>query len=528
MRSIRVNQIGYRELDKKRAVFADLSASEFSVVNSEDGSVVYKGKLSDEIKNTEAQEFNRIADFSEVTKAGKYYITDGNGNDSYEFVIGDRVYEDALKASLKMFYLQRCGSELPKEYAGIYAHPSCHDTKARVYGTEEFLDVNGGWHDAGDYGRYIVAAAKAVTDLLMTYELCDSVKNLKFDIPENSYKLPDILAEAKYELDWMLKMQNEEGGVYHKVTCAAFPEFVMPEEEKEELIICPVSDTATADFVATMCYAYRVYSAFESTKDFAAKCMAAAEKSMKYLETNKTGPFTNPEGIVTGEYGDVDTKDEIFWAYAEMYKTTGESKYEKKLSEMYSDEIQGLFEWKEVGFYGFYAYITSDYSDKDLYEKLKARLTDYAEGIVKSVENDPYGYTMNWVFYWGCMMGVANDAMLLILLDRLNNENKYKDQIPVITSHIFGNNANDVCYLTGFGTNSPQNPHHRPSAANKKAMPGMLVGGPEPLLLDDYMKANYKDVPRAKRYADNTDSYSTNEITIYWNSPLVFILASQL
>lgn len=529
MNSIRINQVGYRINDTKRAVFADSEASTFSVIDSSNGSCVYEGKLSAPVKNTSAGETDCIADFSEVKAAGTYYITDNLGNKSYTFKIDDSVYEDAFETSLKMFYLQRCGCELPETFAGIYAHKECHNTDARIYGTDRFINVNGGWHDAGDYGRYIVAAAKAVTDLLMSYELCKDKASINFDIPKNDFEIPDILAEVKYELDWMLKMQDKEsGGVYHKVTCASFTGFVMPEDETEELIVCPISDTATADFVATMCYAYRIYSQFDKTVEFADKCMAAANKAMVYLENTKTGPFTNPEGIVTGEYGDSDTRDEIFWAYTEMFKTTGDARYEKELVNLYSDDLQGLFEWKEVGFYGFYAYITSNYSNEDLYKKLMKRLTDYADGIVQSVNEDPYGYTMKDNYYWGCLMGVANDAMLLILLDRLNGDNKYKEQIPVITAHIFGMNANDICYVTGFGTVSPQNPHHRPSINKGKAMPGMLVGGPEPLLLDDYMKNNYQGVPAAKCYADYHDSYSSNEITIYWNSPLVFVLANQI
>ena len=94
-------------------------------------------------------------------------------------------------------------------------------------------------------------------------------------------------------------------------------------------------------------------------------------------------------------------------------------------------------------------------------------------------------------------------------------------------NYLFGNNPNNICYLTGVGSNPAKLPHHRPSAACNAPMPGMLVGGPEPRILDEYMKETYKDgAPApAKCYADVTGSYSTNEITIYWNSPLVFVLA---
>ena len=91
--------------------------------------------------------------------------------------------------------------------------------------------------------------------------------------------------------------------------------------------------------------------------------------------------------------------------------------------------------------------------------------------------------------------------------------------------YLLGNNPNSKCFVTGFGTDRVMHPHHRPSAAVNSPMPGMLVGGAEPLLLDDVAKRLLNNKAPAKCYIDELDSYSTNEITIYWNSPLVFLLA---
>lgn len=56
----------------------------------------------------------------------------------------------------------------------------------------------------------------------MTYE-DNEYKADDIGIPESGNGVPDILDEARYELDWMLKMQDDNGGVYHKVTCDVFP-----------------------------------------------------------------------------------------------------------------------------------------------------------------------------------------------------------------------------------------------------------------------------------------------------------------
>ena len=81
-----------------------------------------------------------------------------------------------------------------------------------------------------------------------------------------------------------------------------------------------------------------------------------------------------------------------------------------------------------------------------------------------------------------------------------------------------------ISYVTGYGSLSPEHVHHRPSYALGKTMAGMLVGGPDKALEDPYAAAVLKDAPPAKCYVDNHASFSTNEITIYWNSPFIFTM----
>ena len=546
--NIQINQVGYRPNDIKTATFRigdTMSVSDsvnlsgkisdgFRVIDTVNNEVVYVGTLTSETKSEHTGEVNRVADFSELKKPGKYVIENDTNGRSYEFSIDENVYKDILKESMKMFYLQRCGCALDKKFAGKYLHAVCHETKARIYGTDEFIDVSGAWHDAGDYGRYIIAAAKAVVDLLMAYEYFPEAMSVSYGIPSTGSDVPDILSEVKYELDWMLKMQDKKsGGVYHKVTCCSFPGFIMPEFEREELVVSPISDAATADFAATMAYAYRVFSTlpekYDNTDEYtnAAKdYLDAAELAMKFLENSEAGEFTNPEGIVTGEYGDSRTIDEYFWAYAEMYKTTGDKKYEKLIKEMKLDEIPGEFGWKEVGDYGFFAYITAKQDkDEELYSAIYKRFIDEASEKQEKYNKDAYKSTIYGKYYWGCNMEVANNAMRGIIIDKINGTDTYKDMAAAQLHYLLGNNPSSKCFVTGFGSNSPKNPHHRPSGAIKEAMPGMLVGGPEPLLLDDVAKKQLIGVPEAKCYLDDIESYSTNEITIYWNSPLVFLLA---
>ncbi|MCR5418632.1 MAG: glycoside hydrolase family 9 protein [Lachnospiraceae bacterium] len=517
---ILVNQVGYPTGAAKVATFrGDAIGDEFEVVDAESNKSVGTYKQEASFDNSSTQEKVSTGDFSELKDPGTYKIVCGD-QESAPFVIGDDVYQDLMKSLMNLFYLHRCGTELTKDEAGAFAHPVCHDSEATVFGSDEKVDVTGGWHDAGDYGRYVVAGAKAACDLMMAWE-------------DYGDATGDILEEVKYELDWMLKMQREDGGVYHKVTCANFPDFVSPEQETGELILSPVSNAATADFAATMAMASRIYRSKDSS--FADGCLEAAQKAFVYLQDHQEeGGFTNPDGISTGEYGDGNWKDEYFWAAAELFRATSGSDYDEVIKELGEGVVNQGLGWGDTGLYGAYAYVSCSDADEELSKKLLIKMESAADSYCDAREKDGYGSAMlNDTYPWGSNMTIANDGMLAGMLRKLGKSDKTKqerydkmaaDQL----NYLLGRNGTGYCYVTGFGTISPKKPHHRPSTAAGECMPGMLVGGPDNGLDDPYVKQVLKDKAPALCYADSDQSYSTNEITIYWNSPLVYLLASQM
>ncbi len=513
---ILTNQVGYRTDAEKTAVIRNASgASSFSVVNADTKQVVYTGQLSDSKNNSYADETNQTADFSAVNTPGRYYITCDGLDDSYVFEISDTVYDEMLMDSVKMLYLQRCGCAVE---GGKFSHPACHTSMATIYGTSEQIDVSGGWHDAGDYGRYIVPAAKAVADLLYAYIENPSLYGDNYGIPESGNGKSDLLDEVKYELDWMFKMQASDGGVYHKVTCASFPGYVMPEKETQPLIVTPVSTTATADFAASMALAAEVYADYDAS--YAAKCLAAAEKAWSYLQQNPNFIFQNPEDITTGEYGDLSDRDERYWAAAQLYRTTGDTKYLDALG--YPED--GL-DWSTVGDYGNIALVTMPGIDQSstAYQTAKRLIVNQADKFVSTSNSTAYGTAIS-KFNWGSNMTIANAGVILGLANQLTGDASYAEAAKAQLDYLLGLNPLGTCFMTGYGTVSPQCPHHRPSMAAQEAMPGMLVGGVNSNLEDSAAKAYLNGVADAKCYVDNWESYSTNEITIYWNSPLTYLM----
>nr|MCR5282676.1 glycoside hydrolase family 9 protein [Lachnospiraceae bacterium] len=307
-RNMAWNQLGFLPGARKEVTLFD-AEGESRIDLKEQGSdkIVASFDLEKPRMNADTGNVCSRGDFSAFKDQGTFYLQAGD-HKSEPFTIGEDVYDQVLSELIYMLHLQRCGCELTSEEAGEFAHASCHDTPARIYGTDETMDATGGWHDAGDYGRYIVPAAKTVVDLLMAYAHYQEVME-----KNNPKKGPALLDEVRYEIDWMLKMQRADGGVYHKVTCASFPDMdIMPEEEREELIVCPVSNASTACFAASLSYATTIYKKTDAA--YADRLLKAAESAYTYLSEHMDAPgFHNPEGIVTGEYGDENWIDDYFW-----------------------------------------------------------------------------------------------------------------------------------------------------------------------------------------------------------------------
>ncbi len=156
--------------------------------------------------------------FSTVSTPGEYYIFDKtNGVGSCKFQIGDNVYDEVMKAGLKTFYYQRCGSNKASPFADNgWTDAACHigtqqDTDCRLVtnpNASTSRDLHGGWHDAGDYNKYVNFTWTTLTSLLLAYEANPSVWKDDIGLPESGNGIPDLLDELRYELHWLLRMQH--------------------------------------------------------------------------------------------------------------------------------------------------------------------------------------------------------------------------------------------------------------------------------------------------------------------------------
>ncbi len=527
---VKINQEGYTPDAVKKAVFSELDEADnkFMVIDAETDEVVFTGDITDRTYSASSGEWVAYGDFSLLKTSGSYYVKTIGNAESFVFEISENVYDETFSNVVKMLYMQRCGTELDEEYAGDYAHAVCHNTEAVIYGTDTKIDVSGGWHDAGDYGRYVSSGAKTVADMLLSYEKNPEAYSDDMGIPESGNGISDVLDEVRYELEWMLKMQDgASGGVYHKVTCEVFPETVMPEDETDELIVCPISNCATGDFAAVMAMAGRFYADVDA--DFAATCLEAAKKAYDYVSNaeHESG-FKNPGNVVTGEYKDTYDQDEVFWAAAELYKTTGDTTYQDGVKKMLEEARIEELGWANVGGYAAYAYLTSDNQDADLAATVKEKFLNTADEYLALAKKAGYLNANDLDYAWGSNMNMANHGMMMLMANEISPNEEYVEYAMAQLHYLMGVNGTGYCFITGSGTISPENPHHRPSQVLGQAMPGMLVGGPDSALEDPYAKAVFLNTQKALCYADNSQCYSCNEITIYWNSPLAYLLANAM
>ena len=266
---------------------------------------------------------------------------------------------------------------------------------------------------------------------------------------------------------------------------------------------------------------YKEYDA-----DFAAKCLDASKKAYEYLSGNMDAyGFSNPDDIVTGEYPDTIFRDEAIWAAVELYAATGDDSYKKAADAIIEgdDIVNYGLGWADVGYYALYDYIKYDGGSA----KANELFFNEVDKTVEQIKDNGFGV---WVsptktFAWGSNMNIANKGMLLLMANKLKPNADYVKYASYQRDYLLGRNAVGYCYVTGYGTRTPLHPHHRPSQVLDVAMPGMLVGGADSNLEDPYAKAVLLGKAPESRYADNAQSYSCNEITIYWNSPLIYLLS---
>ncbi|MFP4163030.1 MAG: glycoside hydrolase family 9 protein [Chitinispirillaceae bacterium] len=528
---IRLNQLGYYPQDNKVAVLIATQAATFEIVDQSSDEVVYSGDLSEEISFNESGETGKQADFSDLSEPGEYIVRVSDLGDSHPFTISENVLRKAAFASLKSYYFQRCSYELLPEHAGEWARPAGHPdqdvTLHESTGKSDSIDAPYGWYDAGDFGKYIVNSGITTGTLIALYELYPDYFGDDTGIPESGNGKPDILDEIKFNLDWMKAMQDEDGGVFFKLTTAGFPGTIMPDEDDDERFAIGKSTTSALDFAAVMAMAGRAFQNYDA--DYAQDCIERAERAWEWAVENPSIGFSNPEEIKTGEYEDKgDFSDEFNWAATELFITTQKQDYLTFMSDQ--DLTYDLPSWQNVQGLAALSLAAheNELGDTDLnMRRIRSSIVDEADIWRVNVNTSLYRIP-NVSFNWGSNSNFGNIGVAMIYAYKATEDERYLKAASEIADYLLGKNATSYSFVTGYGSKTPMHVHHRASGADdvEEPVPGLIAGGPNEGMQDASRRLEYPHTEPARAYVDDDHSYASNEVAINWNAPLTFLLAA--
>lgn len=543
--NIKIDFLGYAPGAVKVALSS--SAGAFTVRRTKDDAIVFRGRSS-ALSAVDVDSGDRLAsaDFSALNEGGEYVIDwEGSGR-SAPFLIANGLTRRAYLLTARSFYGQRCGTavDLGPSFPG-FRHGECHREGAfhPSSGRSGAHVSEKGWHDAGDYGRYVVNSGISTATLLWAAELFEEkTKAIALDLPESGNGTPDLLNEARWNIDWMLTMQDADGGVWHKQTSAQFCPFIQPQADRLPSLVIgsgqePFKTTcATADFAAVTAIAARVYARYDA--EYAERCLAAARRAWTWLREHPAVLFHNPAGIGTGEYGDKDCADEILWAAAELARTTKAAEFNEYFSSHNAAFLPAIApddppSWPNMAPFALWTYALGKGADARAVAAIVERSKMTADAIVERAAATPYRIPMvrkNYV--WGSTGVLANYCLQLLVAHRLHPDPRYRETAAEGVHYLLGRNPLAIGYVTGMGAHSVKHIHHRPSGDEAHAenpWPGLLSGGPNPGRQDKEMQAHVPaGTSPAKCFVDLRGAYAANEVAINWNAPLVFTLAGLL
>lgn len=415
--------------------------------------------------------------FSNLTTEGDYYVWDSLQNKrSHYFSISSCIYQDAIEQALRTFYYQRCGIGKISPHAQTgYTDAVCHnaalqDLDCRLYSTPNDVatsrNLSGGWHDAGDYNKYVNFTFYALVNLLFAYSENPQTWTDDLNIPESGNGTPDILDEIKYELDWLLRMQQSNGGILSVVGTENHATGSPPSADAARRLYGPATTSASFTAAAVFAFAAIQFNAIGNTT-YATTLQTAAINAYNWATANPNITFYNSNVIASGE-NEPDSYERDarhLCAAVFLFALTGNTTYRTYIDANYTN--MHLLQWS-------YAYVyETALQDALLYYAQLTNATTAVKNAIRNAygnsvsgSNDNYGAVLNntdaYRAYltsnnhtWGsnelkARQGTMLYTMTLNNLDVPNHEN-YRRAAADYLHYIHGTNPIGICYLSNMG-----------------------------------------------------------------------------
>ncbi|HKQ46939.1 MAG TPA: glycoside hydrolase family 9 protein [Phycisphaerae bacterium] len=588
---VRIDQFGYLPQARKIAVFREPVQGFDAPSPYSPGPLIQVRRVSDQqvVYSAAPATWNGGAihtqsgdrvwrfDFSALTVPGTYDIYDpATGAASEPFNIVDDVYDLALRQAVRMYYYQRCGTPKAVPHTSAdWSDATCH------LGTQQDLDcrsvsnpvpatsrnLSGGWHDAGDYNKYVNYADSALHSLLFAYQDVPWYWTDDYGIPESGNGIPDLLDEIKWELDWLLKMQNPDGSVLHKMAVTDFSAASPPSSDSGARRYAPATASATISACGAYAHAAQVYASLPQTQAYATILQTAAVSAWNWLVANPGAiPSSyNNAGFVNAaaEESAYDQQTSRLCAAVYLFRLTGQATYRNYVDANYT--TAHLFVWSYASVWeqeyndALLLYAASPGATASVAAQIRQRYTASVVGNdhLVQVQNvvDPYGaYLEDGNYTWGSNRTKSLQGQMYASMNRHclggASATALRDAAEALAHYFHGVNPMGFTYLTNmgdFGAQSSVNEMYHAwfadgtvwdSAATSPfgPPPGYLTGGPNPSYTPD---ASYvgppieppENQPIQKSYRDwNTNwpqnSWEVTECHIPYQAAYVRLLAN--
>lgn len=516
---IRINQLGYHPSDPKTAIVISneaLNDSSFQVVDSS-GNPVFEGKLSQDWGRFLSFDHNYRADFSALSANGTYQVKFGEFTSPF-FRIGENVYESLPDSLLRFLRVQRCGYNNPLH------HQPCHlrDASRIIGGPDDGkpLDLTGGWHDAGDYIKFLLSTSYSVYLMLLAYEM-----NPHVFVDSDADGLSDLLDEARIGLDWMMKMHYEPDKLLIQVQDLRDHNvgWRLPEDDTlmydRPAYFLP-SRVHCGSFAAAMALAHTIFLK-AGDPDYAKRCLKHAVETYDLSTSKLTVSSTGPDSIY---YDQIDWDNRAL-AAVELFRATGLGMYLREAIKLaWDSKPVHWFSWGDMGALVYYR--LAEYDSVNL-QKLEGSL-NYFDAV--SAKN-PFGYPLE-NFPWGSASIQMGAAAMAILHCEVTDSLRFLPLAVKQRDFILGKNSHGVSFIGGFGTEFPTHFHHQISFLKGIAIPGGFAEGyisteafneTRLKLRDDDRFAEFQSEDAV--YHDDYYDYLCNEATISSNALALFVFS---